>query len=138
MKKDAERDGLVQVKVVLPTHVLLDVGVARLVAEAVDGSFGVLPRHVDFVASLRPGVLALTLRDGTELFVGHDVGIFVKQGREVLVSVRQAVRGTRLSELRQQVREELATVMEAEQTARSALARLETGIVRRFVDLERR
>ena len=43
-------------KIVLPTRVLLDVKIRKIVAEAVDGAFGVLPRHIDFVAALRPGL----------------------------------------------------------------------------------
>ena len=39
-------------KVLLPTRVLVDEAVSKVVAEAENGSFGLLPRHVDFVAAL--------------------------------------------------------------------------------------
>ena len=41
----------------LPTEVLLDEEVTRISAEAQNGWFGLLPKHVDFVTALVPGVL---------------------------------------------------------------------------------
>jgi F-type H+-transporting ATPase subunit epsilon len=43
----------VRLKVLLPSRVLLDEEVQKVVAEAANGSFGMLPRHVDFVVSVK-------------------------------------------------------------------------------------
>lgn len=138
MSNDVTESDTVRLKIVLPTHVLLDADVTRIVAEAANGSFGVLPRHIDFVTALRPGLLSYLDTDQHEQFVGHDEGIFVKQGRQVLVSVRRAVQGENLATLRELVRSEMMALHGQEQKARSALARLEAGIVRQFIDLGER
>ena len=52
--------------VLLPTEVLVDEDVAKVVAEAENGFFGLLPRHVDIVAALVPGVLSFTDGDGRD------------------------------------------------------------------------
>jgi len=44
-----------QLKVLLPTQVLVDEPVSKVVAEGEDGSFCLLPRHVDFTSALVPG-----------------------------------------------------------------------------------
>ena len=49
--------GTMRLRVVTPTGVVLETEAARLVAAAPDGAFGMLPRHVDFVTELVPGVL---------------------------------------------------------------------------------
>ncbi|NMC75543.1 MAG: F0F1 ATP synthase subunit epsilon, partial [Geobacteraceae bacterium] len=41
--------------VLLPTGVLVDQEVTKVTAEAENGSFCLLPRHIDFLAALVPG-----------------------------------------------------------------------------------
>ena len=69
-----------KLKVVLPSGVLLDQEVVKVVAEAENGSFCLLPRHVDFVAALVPGILAFTPAQGDEAFLATDEGVLVKCG----------------------------------------------------------
>lgn len=126
-----------RVKVVLPTGVLLDTEVAKVVAEAANGSFCLLPRHIDFVAALVPGILALTRPDGEELFLAVDEGVLVKCGPEVHVSTWNAVRGP-LGELKEAVRQQFHELGEREQQARSALDRLEASLVRQILTWEDR
>jgi F-type H+-transporting ATPase subunit epsilon len=47
-------------KILLPERVVLDETVDKVVAESPQGSFGLLPRHVDFVAPIVPGLLSYT------------------------------------------------------------------------------
>jgi F-type H+-transporting ATPase subunit epsilon len=125
------------VKVILPPGVLLEQAAAKVVAEARNGSFCLLPRHVDFVAALVPGILALTSQDGEETFLAVDEGVLVKRGPEVLVSTWNAVQG-KLGELRQAVRAQSRELGEQEQKARSALDRLEASLVRQILEWEGR
>lgn len=125
-----------RLKVLLPAFVLVDRDVVKTVAEAENGYFGVLPRHVDFLAALKAGVLTFETTGGEEGFVGHDLGILVKRGADVLVCTQKAVLGTDLAALRGTIEREFKALDEREQTARTALARLEAGMVRRFMELE--
>lgn len=123
--------------VVLPSGVFLEEQVVKVVAEAPNGSFCLLPRHIDFVASLIPGILAMTLPGGEEVFLAVDEGVLVKCGAEVTVSTRNAVRGP-LGELRQAVRAEFRELGEREQKARVALGKLEASLVRQILEWEER
>ena len=127
-----------RLKVLLPMEVLLDERVEKIVAEAQNGSFGILPRHIDFVAALVPGVLAYTDADSVERFLGIDEGILVKCADEVMVSTRNAVAGDDLETLRLQINRCFLELDERAKSARSALGRLEAGVVRRFIDLQER
>lgn len=124
-------------KVVLPSGVLLEQEAVKVVAEAQNGSFGMLPNHVDFVAALVPGILSLTAPGGAETFLAVDEGILVKCGAEVLISTRNAVVGP-LGELRRAVREQFRDRGEREQKARAALDRLEASLVRQLLEWEGR
>ena len=124
-----------RLKVLLPTRVLFDGEVRKVIAEGLNGSFGMLPRHIDFVSALAPGVLVYESEDGVERYLGTDEGILVKCGAEVTVSTRNAISGDDLRTLRDLVRERYVELDERERAARSALARLEVGVVRRFLEL---
>jgi F-type H+-transporting ATPase subunit epsilon len=122
--------------VLLPSRVLVDEEVTKVVAEAENGWFCLLPRHVDFVAALVPGILVFTAPDGGERLVALDHATLVKCGAEVLVSAWRGVTGDDLGSLRAVVEREFLALDDRERAARSALARLEAGVVRRFVELE--
>ena len=125
-------------KVLLPTRILIDQPVAKIVAEAQDGSFCLLPRHIDIVTALVPGILIYVDIVGNERYLGLDEGTLVKHGDNVRVSTRNAVSGDDLRSLRQIVQERFLELDDREQSARSALARLEAGVVRRFIELRER
>lgn len=124
-------------KILLPHEVLLHVPARKVIAEAANGSFCLLPNHVDFTAGLVPGILSYEDADGAERFVGVDEGVLVKNGADVLVSTRRAVRGPRLGTLREQVTERFEQIDDRERRARTAVSRLEANLVRRFMELER-
>jgi len=130
-----ETDGMTLV-VLLPEKVLLRRPVKKIIAEGQSGSFGLLPRHVDFVEVLVPGILAFVpTGESDEVFVAVDDGLLVKCGREVRVSVRNAVIGPELGELEQTVRDRFEQIDAREQTMRTALAKLESEVIRSFIDL---
>lgn len=121
--------------VFLPTEILVNEAVSKVIAEGENGLFCLLPRHIDFVSALVPGILSFVLETGQEEFVAVDEGILVKCGAEVLVSSRQAVRGADLGDLRQTVEEQFRVLDEREKLARSATAKLEADLVRRYMEL---
>ena len=124
-------------KVLLPFQVFAEqTGVTRIVAETREGSFGLLPHRLDCVAALVPGILIYQTEAGPEVLVAVDKGILVKTGLDVLVSVRRAIGGTDLGQLHEAVEKEFLTLDENEQSVRIAVAKLETGFLRRFATLQ--
>ncbi len=124
-----------QLKILLPSRVFGEiVDVTRIVAEARGGSFGILPHRLDCVAALAPGILTYATEPKGDVYVAVDEGVLVKIGPEVLVSVRYAVGGTDLGQLRQAVEREFLSLDDQEKTVRAAVAKLESGLIRRFAE----
>lgn len=120
-------------KILLPFKVFADkTGVSRVVAETGAGSFGLLPHRLDCVAALTPGILIYETDADGEVFVAVDGGVLVKSGADVLVSVRRAMSGASLGQLRQAVEQEFLTLDADEKSLRSVMAKLETGFLNRF------
>ena len=124
-----------RLKLLLPSHILIEEPVQKIIAEGQDGSFCLEPRHVDFVSALKPGLLQFITENGQEVFVAMDEGILVKCANEVMVSAYNAVRGNDLATSKDTVEHRFRQLDESERIARSALARLEAGVVRRFIQM---
>ena len=136
MAETAGDTASMRLKVLLPTEVLVDEPAVKVVAEGPDGAFCLLPRHIDFVAALTPGVLVFEDASGREVYTAVDQGVLVKIGRDVRVSTFNAARGDDLGELQQLVEERFLELDEQQRKARTALARLEAGTLRRFRQLQ--
>jgi F-type H+-transporting ATPase subunit epsilon len=120
-------------KILLPFQIFAEkTGVWRLVAETYQGTFGLLPHRLDCVAALAPGILIYENDAEGEVYVAVDAGVLVKTGLDVLVSVRNAIAGTGLGQLREAVEQEFLDLDEREESVRSVMAKLESGFIRRL------
>ena len=122
----------------LPSEVFLDEEVVRIRAQAENGWFGMLPKHVDTVTALVPSVLIFQRPGQAEEYLAVDHGVLVKCGPEVRVSTRNAVRGTSLEQLKHEVEKKFREREELEKKARAFEAKLETDLVRRLLEEEKR
>ena len=124
---------LMNLKVLMPFGVFVEeIGVSRIVAETYEGSFGLLPHRLDCTAALQPGILIYENATKGEIFVAVDEGILVKTGFNVFVSVRNAISGTDLGQLREAIEKEFMNHNEHEQNVRSVMAKIESNFIRRL------
>jgi F-type H+-transporting ATPase subunit epsilon len=124
-------------KVLLPFQIFVEkTGVSRIVVETSDGEYGLLPHRLDCVAALAPGILTYEAEGASPVYVAVDVGLMVKTGADVLVSVRHAIGGTDLGQLHEAVKTEFLKVDEEEKDVRAAVARMEGGFVRRIAEFK--
>ena len=127
---------MMRLKILLPAEIMMEQEVKKIVAEAENGSFCLMPNHIDFVATLAPGIFTYELAVGGLEFLAMDVGTLVKKGSEVLVSTRNAVKAPDLGKLKQVVMEQYDILDEREKLVRSAAAKLEASLIRRLVELK--
>jgi F-type H+-transporting ATPase subunit epsilon len=108
--------------------------VSRIVAETLEGSFGLLPHRLDCAAALVPGILSYTDAENTA-YVAVDQGTLMKIGDCVFISVRRAIAGTDLNDLQQAVVREYLTLNTQEREMRSVVAKMESGFIGRLAEL---
>jgi F-type H+-transporting ATPase subunit epsilon len=111
--------------------------VDKISGEAGNGSFTLLPRHIDFVTALDPGILSY-VSGGREYFLAVDRGILVKAGPNVTVSSRNAAYGPGLENLQETVERQFQRRTANEQRARSALDKLEAEFIRGLIRTKKR
>ena len=122
--------------IAIPDRIQVDEPVTKVAAEGRHGAFTLLPRHIDYVVILEPGILTYTDEAGSERYVAVDGGILTKVGAEVRVSTLAAVPGDRLEDLKRMVDETFRQLDETEQSTRLAQARIETRILHEMFEFE--
>jgi F-type H+-transporting ATPase subunit epsilon len=121
---------LMNVKILLPYKVFAEIkNVKRIVMETSDGSYGLLPHRLDCVAALVPGIFTYETDSGGDQYIAMDEGVLVKEGLQVLASVRNAIGGADLGQLRATVEKEFVNLDEQEKNVRSVMEKMESGFI---------
>lgn len=123
----------IELKIYLPSGIFLEKKVGKVKGESPVGGFCLLPRHIDYVTALVPSIFSYTNLEGREFFLALDNGILTKQGLDVVIAARRAVVGE-LGMLNREVEKMLAARNEKEKMNKSAVAKLEAGFLRRFME----
>jgi F-type H+-transporting ATPase subunit epsilon len=125
---------MMKLKVLLPFGVFKDeLNVQRIVVETEQGSFGLLPRRLDCVAAIVPGILLYQCHKQAEAYIAVDAGVLVKAGSEVSISVRHAVAGSDLDQLRDTVEKEFMQQSIQDRKVLSVYQKMESDFIRRMV-----
>jgi len=124
----------VRLEICHPSEIFMDTAVNKVVAESPNGSFCILPRHIDTAMALVPGILAYFNDAGEELFLAINGGILIKQGDKVLIATRMAIKGE-LGTLKKKVQDFMDKIDEKERKTLSSLARLEADFIHRFLEI---
>lgn len=130
-----------QLRILLPYGLFAKIeNVTRILAVTPSGTFGLLPHRLDCAAVLSPGLLTYSTANAAaaipnEAHMAVDGGVLLKTGPDVLVCVRHAISGADLGGLRQAVEREFLNLSEQEKSTRTTLAQLESGLIRRFLEL---
>lgn len=124
-----------RVKLTLPYETILDKEVDKITAPGVEGSFQILPKHIDIVYTLQPGILVLSKGDKNEFFA-IDKGVLVKKDNVVHVSSFKAIRGDSLESLNEELTKNFKNLNDREKKAQKVLIKLETDTIKRFMEIE--
>ncbi|PIS01150.1 MAG: F0F1 ATP synthase subunit epsilon [Chlamydiae bacterium CG10_big_fil_rev_8_21_14_0_10_35_9] len=122
-------------KVITPTNIITKEKVGKVIGEDPDGSFGILPKHIDFVTKIVPSILVYTDDQG-EGYIGVDEGILVKQQDVIQISVQTALESRNLGQLHNEMEVHFKNQEEEEEQTALETTKLELGIVKSFYDLK--
>jgi len=126
-----------RLKVLIPTKILVDDKVHSITARGMEGSFCIKPAHIDYISILVPGLLYYQCVNQDKFsYLAVDQGICIKKGVDVFVSVRNAVISTDIGRLHELVKTRFTTLDQQERKVRTAMAKLESDFIHRFMELK--
>jgi F-type H+-transporting ATPase subunit epsilon len=124
-------------RILLPYGVFAEkADVLRVVADTTDGSYGLLPHRLDCVAALVPGILTYEAKDSGTVYVGIDQGVLVKAGAQVTVSVRRAIGGSDLAQIKEAVERDFLKLDDQERNVRTAVEKMESSLMGHLAEFE--
>lgn len=124
-------------KILIPYQIFCEKNnVIRVIAETNVGSIGLLPHRLDCVLALTPGILTYQCDSENEAYIATDEGVLVKAGNNVFISVRQAIAGADLAGLKDEIQKQFLNLNEKQQSARAVMAKIESGFIHRFAELQ--
>ncbi len=124
-------------KVYSPIGVVLDVEIQKMDFEALNGYYTLMPKHVDFVTAMPPNIVKYQTTDNKNHYMACNHGILVKQGSLVSMSVQKAILNDSLDTLTDAIQNEFKKDEEERKELNTAMARLEVGLTRGFIKLNK-
>lgn len=124
-----------------PTAIMDQLQVTKVSARGGEGSFTLLPGHIDLLSSLERSILTAVEENGLVHVWGVDGGILTKQGDEVLVSSPLIVRGDEQKGesteqvLTRSIDETLENLRRESKSLQTQSLRMESDLVRRMLEL---
>jgi len=124
-----------RLRIVTPLSVVVDEdGVLALRAEDATGSFGILPRHADFLTSLAVSVVSWKSSDKRERFCAVRRGVLsITGGRDIAIATREAALGDDLTRLDETVLARFRADIETERTEHVESTRLHLNAIRQIM-----
>jgi F-type H+-transporting ATPase subunit epsilon len=124
-----------KLRIITPLAVVVEEdGVTALRGEDATGSFGILPRHADFLTSLAISVVAWDGADGKRHYCAVRRGMLsVSSGQEIAIATREAVTGDDFSTLDRVVIARFRADIETARSEHVENARLQLNAIRQIV-----
>lgn len=126
-----------RLKIILPGRILADEEIKKITAETLSGYVTLEPSHADYLAAVVPGGISYVTEEGEDFHLAADEGVMVKKGEQVLVSLKNAIKGKNIESLADTVEKEFKELDEMERKARTALEKLETRFVKGFWEMNK-
>ena len=121
-------------KIITPLETFYLENITKIQAEGTEGYFTILPKHADYVSSIITSIFSFE-KNGKKEFFAVDSGILVKYGDNVDFSVRNAIKGQNLIDLKKQMELTFKEMEEDYKKTKTALASLEGNIAKLIQDL---
>ena len=124
-----------RLRITTPLSVVVDEdGILTLRAEDATGSFGILPRHADFLTSLVISIVSWQSGNQRQHYCAVRGGVLsIDAGRDIAIATREAVTGDDLATLDQTILGRFRADIETERTERVESTRLQLNAIRQIV-----
>lgn len=101
-------NSFINLKIFSPSEIFVEEQIKKLTVKDKNGLITILPRHIDFVTSFSTHILTYINIEDQKFFVAVNNGILTKVGRNINISVFNALTSDNLEDLKRQSKENLS------------------------------
>lgn len=123
-----------RLKVLTPTQILIDTPIEKVDFEAVDGYFTLLPKHIDFINSLKQTIIQYRANN-KNYYVACDRGVVVKKSDEVIISTALAISDDNLEKLKKTIEVDFKQMEQERKEVLVSMSKLEVGLTKGLMNL---
>ncbi len=124
------------VRIITPSKIEQIKNISFFRAEDRSGSFGILPRHTEFLTILEPAI-AIALIDGKEEYFAFNGGILTFKKNALTITTKEFVQSSDVGELQENIERAFRQQREEETLFHVNMANLEKAFLQRLIELER-
>jgi F-type H+-transporting ATPase subunit epsilon len=122
--------------IITPSHLKKIANISFFRAEDRSGSFGILPRHTEFLTILEPSI-AIAVIDGKEEYFAFNGGILSFKKETLTVTTKEFVQSSEVGELKGIIEQVFKQRKEKESIFHLNMANLEKAFFKKIIELER-
>ena len=124
------------VRIVTPSDLKKVDRVSLFRAEDKSGSFGILPRHIEFLTILEPSI-AIALIDGEEEYFAFNGGILSFKKEMLTITTKEFVQSSQIGELKGIIERFYKQQREKESIFHLNMKNLQKAFFKKMIELER-
>ena len=126
-----------KLRILTPTEIVLEKDAVHVTVEDQTGSLGIRPGHASLVTALVPGIVQARTEGGSAHYVAVNGGVMLVGGDLVEIVSRQAVVGTDLAHLENNVLSEFEKDVKEDRANRAAFEKLRVSFMRGVIEYDK-
>jgi alternate F1F0 ATPase F1 subunit epsilon len=123
-------------KVYLPTEILLDVNIKKITFKGKSGYITILPNHLDYISSFDNNVMKYIDENNKERFIASNSGILIKYADKIKIITYKAIMGSTLEKLNQKILETSEEENELEKESNAISKQLEYFLLNNLASMK--
>jgi len=105
-------------------------------AEDKSGSFGILPRHIEFLTILEPAI-AIAIIEGKEHFYAFNGGVLSFKNNALTITAKEFVQSDKVGELLEIIKSAFSEQEEKERLLSDNMENLQKAFIKKMIEMER-
>jgi len=105
-------------------------------AEDRSGSFGILPRHTEFLTTLEPSI-AIAVIEEREHYYAFNGGVLSFKDNRLTITAKEFVQSDKVGELLEMIKRSFKAQEEKERLFRDNIENLQKAFIKKLIEMER-
>lgn len=105
-------------------------------AEDKSGSFGILPRHIEFLTTLEPSI-AIAVIEEREHYYAFNGGVLSFKGNALTITAKEFVQSDKVSDLLEMIKRSFKAQEEKERMFSENIENLQKAFIKKLIEMER-